>query len=76
MYGYDRKKLIMSHDSVETVAFDVEVIFNRAGWHVYERIDVPAGKTHIHRFPDGYSAHWVRLRAGKDCRATALFIYE
>ena len=35
-------------------------------WHQYAAVDVPAGETVVHRFPDGFAAHWVRLKA--DCR--------
>jgi len=37
---------------------------------------VPPGETARHEFPEGYSAHWVRLIADRPCTATATFAYE
>jgi len=77
MTGYDRKTLTLAHDASTSVAFTVEVDFVRNGtWCTYQVMEVPAGRALVHRFPDGYSAHWVRLRADRDCRATARFAYE
>jgi hypothetical protein len=45
-------------------------------WHAYAKIAVPPGQTITHAFPDGYSAHWIRLRVDTACRATAWFVYE
>ena len=77
MAGYDKKTLTLSHDAAEAVTFDVEVDFYAADeWHRYQRITVPAGKTHQFEFPAGYAAHWVRLKASKECKATAQLKYE
>ncbi|MHC4591662.1 MAG: hypothetical protein ACYS8L_03085, partial [Planctomycetota bacterium] len=76
MTGFDRKVLHLAHQAPEAVTFAVEVDFQGHGaWHAYERISVPAeGYTH-HEFPAGFSAHWVRVIADKDCVATAYFTY-
>ena len=77
MTGYDRKTVSLSHDAEETVAFTIEVDVVRDGtWFRYAVIRVPAGRTVTHEFPAGYSAHWVRLTADRDCKATAQFTYE
>lgn len=77
MTGFDRKTLELSHDLDEPVEFAVEVDFAATGdWHVYDRIVVPSGEKAVHHFPDGYAAHWVRVRANRNCTATAWFIYE
>jgi hypothetical protein len=77
MAGYDHKTLTLSHDAAEAVTFDIEVDFYAADeWHCYQRITVPAGKTHQFEFPAGYGAHWVRLKASKECKATAQLKYE
>jgi len=77
MTGYDQKTLSLSHDAGETVRFTVEVDFVRNGkWCTYDAIEVPAGRTVTHEFPNGYSAHWVRVTAHRDCTATAQFVYE
>ena len=77
MAGYDRKTLELSHDASEDVVFTILVdVAADDHWAAYATIRVPAGQTITHRFPVGYSAHWVRLKTGGDCRATAVFRYE
>ncbi|MCX8037793.1 MAG: hypothetical protein N3D11_12250 [Candidatus Sumerlaeia bacterium] len=77
MTGYDRKSLQMSHDAPRDVQFTIEVDFAADGsWHTYATVAVPPGKTSTHNFPDGYSAHWVRVRTDTDCKATAWLVYE
>ncbi|MGD0897597.1 MAG: hypothetical protein ABR915_07155, partial [Thermoguttaceae bacterium] len=79
MTGFDRKKVELSHDAAAEVAFAIEVDFLAAAkgtWHRLIEIKVPAGKTVTHIFPDGYSAHWVRVATDKPCTATATFVYE
>jgi hypothetical protein len=77
MAGYDRKELRLSHGSAATVTFTVEVdVAADSVWSAYRAFAVPAGETVTHVFPDGYSAHWVRVRADVACQATALFSYR
>ncbi|MEJ8844895.1 hypothetical protein WG954_21050 [Lacibacter sp. H375] len=74
MTGYDKKKISLTADKDVTITLEVDVDHN--GWNEYKKIKVPAGKTVEYVFPDGYSAHWVRATADKDCKATAWFIYQ
>jgi hypothetical protein len=77
MTGYDKKSLALSHDADDEVTFTVEVDFIRDGtWKTYGRFAVKAGQAFTHKFPAGYSAHWVRLKASADCKATGIFTYE
>lgn len=76
MTGYDRKRLELSHDLARHVEVTLEVDFDHRGWRVDETFRVPGGETFVHRFPAGFHAHWVRLTAARDCRATATFVYE
>lgn len=77
MTGYDEKRLSLSHNSQEMVTFTVEVDFLADDtWSVYATYAVPPGKRLEHRFPAAYSAHWVRFKADRPCRATATLIYE
>lgn len=77
MTGFDRKRLELSHASTEEVEFKVEVDFLKNGtWRTYQAIKAPAGQTVRHEFPAGFSAHWVRVTANRDCVATATFVYE
>jgi len=77
MTGFDHKALDLSHDAGEPVTFTVEVDITAGGqWHTYARLNVPPEQVVRHCFPEGYSACWARLRADRDCRATAWFTYE
>jgi hypothetical protein len=76
MTGFDNKCLHLCHDREDSVQFAIEVDFLGNGtWKPYGSLQVGAGDYVHHEFPAGYSAHWVRLRAGKDCTATAYFTY-
>ncbi len=76
MTGFDKKTLHLSHESAQPVTFNVEVDFLGCGaWKSYARIAVPAEGYAPHVFPDGFSAHWVRVTASADCRATAQLHY-
>jgi hypothetical protein len=76
MTGFDRKSMRLSHDSKEEIEFTIKVDFSGKGWVDYRKFKVPAGQTVTHEFPDGFSAYWVRVACGKDCKATAWFVYE
>ncbi|BCU79156.1 hypothetical protein [Luteolibacter sp. LG18] len=76
MYGYDRKELRLSHTSGGSVAFTVEVDFlGDNTWVPYSTFNVAAGETFTHVFPEGYSAHWVRVTSNTATTATATFFY-
>lgn len=76
MTGYDRKSIQLTQDGQPEVRMTIEVdVTGENIWHTYRIVAVPAGKTVEYTFPRGYSAHWVRIRADRDCRATAWFIY-
>jgi hypothetical protein len=77
MTGFDKKMLHLSHDFQDAVAFDIEVdVLGNGTWSVYNSLTVPAGGAVNHVFEDGFSAHWIRIRANKDCTATAHFHYR
>ncbi len=77
MTRYDKKSVTLSHGAKETVRVTIEIDFSAAGFfHEYKTIEVPAGKTITHEFPQGYSARWVRVKSDKACQATAQFFYE
>jgi hypothetical protein len=77
MTGYDRKQMSLSHSGAAPVTFTVEVDPDGTGlWCAYGTFDVAPGRTETHRFPDGFSAYWVRVKADGDCTATAIFRYE
>ncbi len=76
MTGFDKKCLHISHETKYSVAFSIEVDFMGTGvWKTYDVLEVGAnGYTH-HEFPGAFGAHWVRIRADRDCTATAQFHY-
>ncbi len=74
MTGYDKKRLILRAD--RTVEITLEVNFDHHSYHNYRSWKLNPDEPVEFQFPKGYSAHWVRLVAGKDCIATATFIYE
>jgi len=77
MTGYDRKRVELSHGSQESVTFALEVdITGRGLWKTYDEMTVEPQEVRVHEFPVGFAAHWVRLSADRDCRATVLFVYE
>ena len=57
--------------------FTVEVDFYADGqWHDYQHLTVEPGKALVHDFPQGYAAHWLRVKARADCAATAQLEYR
>ena len=69
--------LHLSQGSSEAVRFKVEVDFLGDGhWKTYKEILVGPGGYEFHVFPDGYSAHWVRVAVDRPCKATAYFVYN
>lgn len=75
MTGFDKKVLHLTSDA--DTSFTVEVDFLGDGmWARYECFTVPADGYCHHEFPSGYSAHWVRVTADRDCTATAYFTYS
>lgn len=77
MHGYDRKTLSLSHDASKPVQFTIEVDPTGYGdFQVYQTLAVPAGQTLKHEFPQGYQAHWFRVRVDAACKASAIAVYE
>lgn len=75
-YGYQHKTVEISHRSSEPVTFTFEVDFAADNtWSQYDRLTVPPGQTVKHVFPEGYSAHWIRIKTSSDTVASATFQY-
>jgi hypothetical protein len=76
MTNFGRKSVTLSHDRDRAVRFTIEVdVVAVDEWHQYATVDVPAGESVVHRFPDGFAAHWVRLTLDASATATAVFEY-
>jgi hypothetical protein len=77
MTGFDKKVIHLSQESQDVVRFKIEVDFLGNGhWKPYKEIDVRPGGYEFHVFPDGYSAHWVRIAVDRRCKATAYLMYN
>ncbi|MNK56247.1 hypothetical protein D3C87_752770 [compost metagenome] len=74
MTGYDQKKVSITAD--QDVNITLQVDFDLTGFHKYKTFSVAAGKTVTYEFPKGFSAHWVRASADKNCLSTVTFIYQ
>jgi hypothetical protein len=75
--GYEKKTLTLSHDAQHPVEFALEVDFYADGqWHAYQHLTVEPGKPLVHEFPQGYAAHWLRVKASADCKASAQLEYR
>ena len=77
MTGFDRKVLHLANDGDAPVAVEIEVDPLGDGvFRPYRTIDVPARGYLPHVFPQGFSAHWLRLRTRQAGRLTAELIYS
>jgi hypothetical protein len=78
MTGYERKTLTLSQrGSAHSVKMRVEIDLTGSGkWVEYAAFDVAAGKSTVHRFPDGFQAYWLRVSVDQPTTATAWLIYE
>jgi hypothetical protein len=77
MTGFDKKVVHLAHEAGESVTFTIEVDFLGDGsWHVYGSLTVPPNGYIHHEFPDGFGAHWVRVKVDKACKATVYFMYN
>ena len=77
MTGFDKKVVHLAHNLNATITFTIEVDFLGNGtWKEYDRIAVHSKGYGHHEFPDGFSAHWVRVKTSHDCAATAYFFYN
>ncbi len=79
MTGFDKKSLHLirhSGTAAATVIVEVDPVGD-GSWVEYTRLPIPEGQSYAHHtFPDGYSAHWVRLRMLGECELTAQFFYN
>ncbi len=78
MTGFDKKVVHLAHDANKPITFKIEVDFlGNGAWKQYKKIIVYSDTGYEHyEFPDGFSAHWVRLSVDNDCQATAYFMYN
>ncbi len=74
MTGFDSKCLHLRHDAGKKVAFRIELDFMGHGeFEHYETLETERYAVHV--FPQGLSAHWVRIVPGESCTATVQLHY-
>ena len=77
MTGFDKKTLHLKNESDVKASVAIEVDFLGNGtWSRLKQVDIPANGYVAEVFPDGYSAHWVRIHSRSAFKATAMFIYR
>lgn len=74
MTGFDKKCLHVTHDAGREVEFRVELDFMGHG-RFEHYTTVTTDRYAVHVFPEGLSAHWVRLVPAADCTASAQLHY-
>ena len=72
MTGFDKKVLHLTADRLGKFAVQIDFLGN-GSWQHYEAISCNPYAHHV--FPNGFSAHWVRIVPEQDCVATAEFHY-
>ena len=76
MTGFDKKCIHIKHDADKQATFDIQVDFMGCGEFVtYAKMVAPPKGYVQHTFPEGFSAHWVRVVPDTDCTATAQLFY-
>lgn len=76
IFGYLEKVLTLWHDAPGDLQVTLEVDFQADDtWSTYATMTAPAGQRLTHRFPTGYSAHWIRLKVDRACTISAQFDY-
>lgn len=74
---YDKRTLSLTHDSKQTVTFQIQVEpIGHGPWMEYQTVTVKPGETFNFTFPDGFQSRWIRFTANTDCKATAWLVYR
>ncbi len=74
---YDKRSLKLSHDSKETIIFQIEVEpIGHGPWMTYQTVSVKPGETFEYNFPESFQSRWIRFVANRDCQTTAWLKYE
>jgi hypothetical protein len=75
MTAYDKKNLTLSADQDVTVTMEIDIAGDGT-WVVSARFPVNSGEAFEYKFPEAFSAYWVRFTADADCTATAQLDYQ
>ncbi len=72
--GFERKALHLIADRSTGIELQIDFLGNGT-WVKYDRINLTGGDYKFVGFPDGFSAHWVRLVPSGACKMTAEFMF-
>lgn len=75
MTGFQQKSLSLMATKPTTITMEVD-ISGYGNWVVVERIALKANEAHHYRFPDGFSAYWIRFTSSEAATATATLEYR
>ena len=75
MTAYDRKSLTLTADADARITAQVD-IHGDGTWVDYLAFDLKAGSPLEHRFPEAFSAYWIRFVSDRPTRAGARLTYE
>ena len=74
---YDQRSLSLSHNSIMSVSFKIEVEpIGHGPWMYYQTAIVEPGQAFNLKFPETFQSRWIRFVADKDCNATAWLKYQ
>lgn len=77
MTGFDKKVVHLKNNGESVVEFTIEIDFLGNGeWNIFKTIEVKAHEYSYFTFPDGYDAHWVRLKVNNSSIVTGQFSYN
>ncbi|GAB5552715.1 MAG: hypothetical protein Sapg2KO_23060 [Saprospiraceae bacterium] len=76
MTGYDQKTVHITTDQDAKITLWVYTSHYLDQAVPYKTFSLKEGETLTHKFPQGYSAHWVEAVSDTDCEATVWFKYE
>jgi hypothetical protein len=74
MYGYDHKALTLATTAATTLTVEVDFLADNT-WSTYQAFKLAAGQSVKHVFPQGFHAHWVRVKSSAATTASARFTY-
>lgn len=77
MTGFDKKTVHLRNNAKKDVEITILVDFlGNEEWNIFKKINVKGNGYDFYTFPDGYSAHWVKLKVDKESVVTAQFVYN
>ncbi len=74
---YDKKELVISHESNETIRFKIEIEpIGHGPWLLFKEVELKPKETFTYTFAPDFQARWIRFSANKDCVATSWLTYK